>query len=455
MGGQCRIPTDGVQRAGRPVRIGGAYGGHDCNIKGLMRQYGARRWRRGDRDVRLQRWQVIRFSWLRSYPVRMIDRYILREFWPFFGITFAVATFVLFLDKLLWLAGLVLHSHLEWLTVLQFFGYMLPTVSGLTLPIAFFIGCTLAFNRLSTDSEYVVLKAAGVSFYRLLLPLLALAAVMYLLSSVVLMYVSPWGFQGLKRLFFDVARSRAQYHLRPGEFHDAFQGLVVYVEQTYPAERRLQGIFIADTRTQPGQVITAREGNILTQDDSLRVVLQLRHGRLHRYEPQRQRYYLLRFDRYEVRLNLDTTLARRVNRPTRPRELFPAQLRAEIARRQAAGEDARPLILYQHKLFTLPFACILFAGLGPSLGVVRTRSGRSGGYVFGIGAIFFYYLFLTAGNALGEETQMPSLLAAWLPNLVMGGFMLWLLRRTARDTSQFDLPGLWDWLRRRWPGAAT
>jgi lipopolysaccharide export LptBFGC system permease protein LptF len=159
---------------------------------------------------------------------------------------------------------------------------------------------------------------------------------------------------------------------------------------------------------------------------------------------------LLRFDRFDVRLYLDTRLARQVTRQTRPRELFPAQLRAEIRRRERAGEEevARHLVFFQQKLYSLPFACILFAGLGPSLGVVRTRSGRSGGYVFGIGAIFLYYLFLTVGNAIGQETGMPPPLAAWLPNLALAVLVLWLLRRTARDTTQFDLQGLIDWGRR-------
>src|SRR5215470_19719878 len=105
--------------------------------------------------------------------MRLIDRYILRELWPSFVLALVVATFVLFADKLLWLTSLILRNHLDPITSLRLLGYTLPTISGLTLPIAFLIGCTLAFNRLSMDSEYVVLKAAAVSVYRMLVPLFA------------------------------------------------------------------------------------------------------------------------------------------------------------------------------------------------------------------------------------------------------------------------------------------
>jgi lipopolysaccharide export system permease protein len=372
----------------------------------------------------------------------IIDRYMLREFWAFFAFAFCIATFVLLLDKLLGLISLVLSYHLDWLTTVRFLTYTLSTVSGFTLPMAMLIGCTLAFNRLSMDSEYVVLKAAGLSLYRLLLPFLVVGGIMYVLSNFFLMYVSPWGLQGMRHLLFDVARNRAQYHLRAHEFDDAFRGLVVYVERVQPEERQLQGVFIADSRTALPQVLTAREGELLTYPGTLQVILRLKQGHLHRYLPAQKRYQWLYFDRYDVRLDLDTWLAQKSTAAIRPRELFPAQLHAEIAQQHAAGEDVRPLVLFWHQRFALPFACFIFAGLGPSLGIVHTRSGRSGGYVLGIGAIFAYYLCLTASKVVGERTDCPPLLAAWLPNLCMGCLTLWLLFRLASGAMLHDRPVL-------------
>jgi lipopolysaccharide export system permease protein len=383
--------------------------------------------------------------------MRLLDRYILRELWPSFVLAIVVATFVLFVDKLLWLTSLILHNHLDLVTAGLLLCYTLPTVSGLTLPIAFLIGCTLTFNRLSMDSEYVVLKAAGVSVYRMLVPLFAAAVVVYGVASFVLMYVSPWGFQGLQRLFFEVARSRAYYHLRAHEFNDTFKGLVLYVERTVPESQRLEGIFIADTRSGFSQVITAQAGDLLTQPEAMRVILRLEQGTIHRYAPPSKRYYILQFGHYDVVLDLDTQLARQARDEVRPRELFPSQFRAEIERRQALGRNPRDLLLFWHKLFALPFACIIFAGLGPALGVVHPKSGRSAGYVLGLGAIFVYYFFLTASDALAEAVRfLPAFVAAWFPNVCMGSITILLLRRTARDAPQLEVAWLWDGPRRLW-----
>lgn len=378
----------------------------------------------------------------------LIDRYLCREFVPVFILVTVVTTIVLFLDKMLWITTLILRNHLDVLTSVRLFYYTLPTVSGVTLPIAFLMACTLTFNRLSMDSEYIVLKAAGVSLYRMLAPLVALSIVAYGLASFVLMYVSPWGFHGLQQLFFEVARSRAYYHLQAREFNDTFKGLVLYIERMNLERQRFEGVFISDTRSGVSQVITAQSGDILTEPEALRVVLRLQQGHIHRYGPPYKRYALVSFRRYDVALDLDTHLARRVRDGVRPREMFPAQIRAEMARRQALGQNARDIELFWHKLFALPFACIIFAGLGPTLGIVQPKAGRSGGYVFGLGVIFVYYLCLTMSDALAEDTLwFPPFLAAWLPNGCMSVLTLVLLRRTARDrppvTREWLVRNLW------------
>src|SRR5262249_59948858 len=132
----------------------------------------------------------------------LLDRYILRELWPSFVLALVVATFVLFADKLLWLLSLILSNHLDLVTSVRLLSYTLPTVSGLTLPIAFLIGCTLTFNRLSMDSEYVVFRAAGLILCRMLVPLGVGFVVVFGLFSFCLLLFLSLGVFGLVHLFF-------------------------------------------------------------------------------------------------------------------------------------------------------------------------------------------------------------------------------------------------------------
>lgn len=361
--------------------------------------------------------------------MRIIDRHIIQELIPLTLVALGVTTGVFFLDKLMGMASLVLQNRLgpgaSWLLLC----YTLPTVSGLTLPIGFLMGCTLTLHRMSADSELVVLHAAGISVYRLLAPFFLAAAAAYGISVVALMYVSPWGHQGLRQLVFDIARDRAYYHLTPQTFNDAFKGLTFYVEGADPETQRFEGIFVSDNRSELGQVITAQRGTLLVQPEALQVILRLNDGIIHRYAPEDERYHLAQFEQYDVALDLDTRLARQSTGSANVREMFPHQVRAEIARREALGQEVRALRLFWHKLFALPFACVIFAGLGPALGVIQTRSGHSAGYLLSIAGIFVYYILLSASDALGEDSRLAPMLAAWLPNLCMVALTALLLRR--------------------------
>jgi lipopolysaccharide export LptBFGC system permease protein LptF len=204
---------------------------------------------------------------------------------------------------------------------------------------------------------------------------------------------------------------------------------VFYVQGADPQAQRFEGIFVADNRSELGQVITAEQGKLLVQPEALQVVLRLDNGIIHRYMPAGGRYRLVQFEQYDVVLDLDTRLARQSTGSASVREMFPHQLRAEIARREALGEEVKALRLFWHKLFALPFACVIFAGLGPALGAIQTRSGRSAGYLLSIAGIFVYYVLLSASDALGEDSRLPPMLAAWLPNLGMAALTALLLRR--------------------------
>jgi lipopolysaccharide export system permease protein len=85
-----------------------------------------------------------------------------------------------------------------------------------------------------------------------------------------------------------------------------------------------------------------------------------------------------------------------------------------------------------HKRFSIPFACLIFGLIGTPLGIQSRRAGKSGGYAISVVLLLIYYIFITAGENLGDTGRLPVLLAVWTPNLLLGGVGLWLLTRVAR-----------------------
>ena len=82
--------------------------------------------------------------------------------------------------------------------VLSFFGYMMPFMLSLTLPISALFAATITYGRFSQDNELLACRASGISTMSLLRPALILGVFVTAVSLVLSNYVAP---EMMKRSF--------------------------------------------------------------------------------------------------------------------------------------------------------------------------------------------------------------------------------------------------------------
>src|SRR5262249_48635919 len=105
----------------------------------------------------------------------LIDRYLVQEILPPTGLGLLLFAFILLLQQITLLTGILVSRGADLPTILRIFANLLPSIFSTTIPMAFLLGVLLAFGRLASDSEIVAFRASGVSGARLLRPVLALA----------------------------------------------------------------------------------------------------------------------------------------------------------------------------------------------------------------------------------------------------------------------------------------
>jgi lipopolysaccharide export system permease protein len=238
-----------------------------------------------------------------------------------------------------------------------------------------------------------------------------------------------------------IAQSKADIEIKERVFDDTFNGLVVYVDKVPVQGKRMEGILISDEREQ-GKPITifAKEGFLTTDPKSQEVILTLRNGDIHRMEQQTHTYQNIKFDTYDLKLELAETFTS-IARKLRDREMSIDDIKAKIEEIEKIGRDPTPLKVELHKRFAFPFACIVFGLIGVPLGIQPRRSGRSYGFVFSILIILAYYIFLTACEILALGHTLPPFLAGWAPNFLFAGLGIYLLIKAAKE-SPFK-PSIW------------
>ena len=95
-------------------------------------------------------------------------------------------------------------------------------------------------------------------------------------------------------------------------------------------------------------------------------------------------------------------------------ELSLSRLETDAYRRRIAQLEVEV-----HKKYSLAFACVVFVLVGAPLGVRVRRGGMTVGFL-SLAFFLFYFICLVAGEGLSERLLLPTMLAMWLPNLVLG-----------------------------------
>ena len=216
-----------------------------------------------------------------------LSRYVLKEHALPFALGFVLILFVLLLDVVLQTMDQVLSKGLSPLAALQLLLFNLAWIVALAVPMAVLIAVLMTFARLAADGEIIAAKACGISFFALLRPVLAAAAVLQLLMVAFNDRVLPdWNHQA-RILASSLQRTKAALVLKEkeGVFIPNLGNYHLLVRRIDPQTNELSGITVYDaSRPGPPVVLHAPRGRVELFGDGSYVRLELADGHMQRIE---------------------------------------------------------------------------------------------------------------------------------------------------------------------------
>ncbi len=375
--------------------------------------------------------------------LKLISIYIFKEILTPLLLSAGILTATIILSSSLELVDLVVTYGVGPSTVLWFLLSTTPSFLVDIIPISFLIAVLVAFARLSSESEIIALKGAGVGLFNLIKPVLVMSIAVYLLTLAVSLYLNPWGNKNLKKIMFEVARTATAagieeqtfFWTRPGHSR-GFKGVVLYVDHFAEDNETMMGVFISQKEEDGTKsVIMAERGLFVPSSEDTSITLILEDGTIHRSRKESTDYNLASFDRYT--LALDLTEGRLPGRPaheTSNRELYLGELREKIRIVDSRNwPSLNKDILALHKRFSMPAAVFVFAILGIPLGIQKVRSARLTGFSVALGVVLIYYLLSKQVGSLGKSGIINPVFAAWMPNILLGSLGAYFFYRASID----------------------
>jgi LPS export ABC transporter permease LptG/LPS export ABC transporter permease LptF len=363
--------------------------------------------------------------------LKILDRYLIREIIPPAFLALIIFTFLLLIPPVMDELQALVAKGVSFGVAIRMLTMLIPQALGLTIPMSLLVGTLIGLGRMSGDREAVALLACGVSPFRLLRPLLLLAAFGGAAHLWVMLEAIPDANQAFRELTYSVVSQQMENDVRPQLFFTNFPGWVIYVRDLPKTGGGWKDVLIADT-SQPDKPVLymAREGRLFLNREQQTVALVLKDGTQYsNRSPDGKDVETFRFDKdLTIKLDPNTVfpnfqLMRGIN------ELTIAQLQEQIGTKQKAGIPVHQEEMAIQQKFSFPAACVVFAIIGLALGMTVAREGKVAGFVVGIAVIFSYYILLYlaeavtkgyyAGDAGGLQPLYVARLSRWFPNIVL------------------------------------
>lgn len=201
------------------------------------------------------------------------DRYMLSQLVVMFGFFSLVLVLVYWINRAVVLFDRLIADGQSASVFFEFTALSLPGVIRLALPLSAFAATVYVTNRMTAESELVVVQATGYSPYRLARPVLYFGIIVFALMTLLMHVLVPLASVRLDARQAEIAKNITARFLTPGVFLEPTDGLTFYIGDVTPAGE-LQNVFLTDLRDPARQVTyTASKAYLVRSGASTQLVM--------------------------------------------------------------------------------------------------------------------------------------------------------------------------------------
>jgi LPS export ABC transporter permease LptF/LPS export ABC transporter permease LptG len=361
--------------------------------------------------------------------LRILDRYVALSYLRFLGLAVVALVGIFYISTFIDQSDKVFKGTTSWATLLEYFRYATPQWVYYALPVGVLLAALVTVAMLTKNSELIVMKACGISLYRIAVPMFITAAVvggaLFALEETILgrsnrraeelraqiRGASPEAFDVLHRRWLVGTEGEIYHYTWFDPRHHLVNGLSVY--EFAPGMERLTrwtyvelATYVETGEEDPLDMWRVERGWSRELDET---------GKVRRFTPIASELQRLETAHYFG--------------AEEPRSEFMrySELRDYTAMLEASGFDVVAQRVALARKLAFPFVTIIMTLIAVPFAVTIGRSGAMGGIAVGIALAIAYWTVISIFAALGTGGALPPLLAAWAPNLLFASGAAYLL----------------------------
>ncbi len=304
--------------------------------------------------------------------MKILNKYILKQVLiGFLLVSFSLLA-ILWLTQSLRFVELVTNKGLPIGLFVQMTSLLMPRLFSLLSPIAAFAAVLFVYNRMLGDRELIVMKSAGISPFRSILPTLYFGIALSFFN----LYLNIWGIPQAEAAFneleWKVKNDVSHLIFREGQFTEIQPNMTIFISKHEP-DGSMSNLLLNDERNpKTKSTVSAEKGRIVYTTKGPRVILV--NGVRQEINKQDHQFSSLSFKRYSVDLGYNKN---QKEKSEDAREKTTLELLNSDEDKSLSEGEIRHYVVTGHKRLLNPFYNLLFALIG-CLGLVIGNFNRRG-----------------------------------------------------------------------------
>ncbi len=367
--------------------------------------------------------------------MRLLDRYVLKQVLVAGAFAVLILTAILVLGNIFRkLLDLLVDQRAPLDAVLTFIAYVIPASSVYTIPWGFLTAVLLVFSRMSAENELLAMRASGLGFTRICMPVFILAAALSLLCLWINTEVAPKAQERMKSAILNIATENPISLFGSEQVIDEFPNRKIFVGRKEGNRLYNLHVFELDDKARPVRVIEAAEGALEPDTEQRAMIMRLFNARFEQYDEETpedldKMRHGIRMAEVPIMISLQELYEK-----NQQRRGFSSMTAKELLDEfESRKSDQRTKARTEfNKRLSFSFACLTLALIGVPLGITTQRRESSAGFGVSLVVAFAYFMFIEIANSLRDNASAYPHLIMWLPNVVglaLGGWLFWRLSR--------------------------
>jgi LPS export ABC transporter permease LptG len=358
---------------------------------------------------------------------QILDLYIARSWLFYFVVMLITFCGIYMIFDFFQLLGDVVHNHIAAGVVFNYYRYLLPQVAYLMLPLSILVATLVNFGLLTKSNQVTAIKSAGVSLYRMSVPILLAAALLSIGMFALGDRFLPETNQRQNGLRNQIKGKPAQTFYRPDRQWICGLSNRIYNYKFFdPDPNVFASLSVFEIDPQAFRITKRIYAARAFWEKHIHGWV-LENGWVREYSGDRVTSYMPFSVATFQELNEEPSYFKKEVKPSE--QMSALELWRYINELRQSGFDVVRLSVQFWRKFSFPLIAFVVTLIAIPFSFTMGRKGALSGLALSIGIAIVYWSTSSLFEAIGNLSQLPPAMAAWSPDVLFGLAGVYLLLR--------------------------